>query len=63
MNAWIRTPGHFDAVIDFGRAAREPSAPGRLQPALQAGDWLHLNPQGCRVLVSAVPGRLFRNRG
>ncbi|MGQ5634905.1 MULTISPECIES: SGNH/GDSL hydrolase family protein [unclassified Streptomyces] len=60
VNAWIRTPGHFDAVIDFDRAVRDPSAPDRLQAALQAGDWLHLDPEGYRVLAAAVPEGLFR---
>ncbi|AKN71917.1 SGNH hydrolase [Streptomyces sp. PBH53] len=61
VNAWIRTPGHFDAVIDFDRAVRDPAAPDRLRPALHAGDWLHLNPEGYRVLAAAVPERLFRH--
>ncbi|WBO67960.1 SGNH/GDSL hydrolase family protein [Streptomyces camelliae] len=63
VNAWIRTPGHFDALIDFDKAVRDPSAPERLLPALQVGDGLHLNPEGYRVLASAVPEGLFRNRG
>ncbi|MFC9927495.1 SGNH/GDSL hydrolase family protein [Streptomyces sp. NPDC127190] len=59
VNAWIRTPGHFDAVIDFDRAVRDPSAPDRLLPALQSGDGLHLNPAGYRVLADTVPEELF----
>ncbi len=27
VNAWIRAPGHFDAVIDFDAAVRDPAAP------------------------------------
>ncbi|UFR06043.1 SGNH/GDSL hydrolase family protein [Streptomyces sp. Go40/10] len=61
VNAWIRTPGHFDAVIDFDRAVRDPEAPDRLLPALHVGDWLHLNPAGYRVLAAAVPEGLFRH--
>lgn len=61
VNAWIRTPGHFDAVLDFDRAVRDPEAPDRLRPALHAGDWLHLNPEGYGVLAAAVPARLFRH--
>ncbi|MFF5536772.1 GDSL-type esterase/lipase family protein [Streptomyces cinerochromogenes] len=61
VNAWIRTPGHFDAVIDFDRAVRDPEAPDRLLPALHVGDWLHLNPEGYRVLAAAVPEGLFRH--
>ncbi|QTD96841.1 hypothetical protein [Streptomyces cyanogenus] len=61
VDAWIRTPGHFDAVIDFDRAVRDPADPGRLLPARRAGDWLHLDPEGYRVLAEAVPERLFRH--
>ncbi|MFG2352665.1 SGNH/GDSL hydrolase family protein [Streptomyces sp. NPDC048521] len=60
VNAWIRTPGHFDAVIDFDRAVRDPQAPDRLLAALHAGDWLHLDPEGYRALARAVPEGLFR---
>lgn len=28
VNAWIRTPGHFMALLDFDRAVCDPSAPG-----------------------------------
>jgi lysophospholipase L1-like esterase len=59
VNAWIRARGHFDAVIDFDRAVRDPAAPSRLLPALQAGDWLHLNPEGYRILAGAVPAGLL----
>ncbi|MCZ0990747.1 SGNH/GDSL hydrolase family protein [Streptomyces diastatochromogenes] len=60
VNTWIRTPGHFDAVIDFDRAVRDPAQPSRLLPDLQVGDGLHLNPKGYGVLAGAVPERLFR---
>ncbi|MFF9090181.1 SGNH/GDSL hydrolase family protein [Streptomyces sp. NPDC014991] len=63
VNAWIRTPGHFDAVIDFDRAVRDPATPDRLRPDLHDGDWLHLDPQGYRVLAAAVPQGLFRPTG
>ncbi|PZG89876.1 SGNH hydrolase [Streptomyces sp. NTH33] len=60
VNTWIRTRGNFDAVIDFDRAVRDPAEPGRLRPALHDGDWLHLNPEGYRILADAVPAGLFR---
>ncbi|MEU6551582.1 SGNH/GDSL hydrolase family protein [Streptomyces sp. NPDC046915] len=60
VNAWIRTPGHFDAVIDFDRAVRDPDNPRRLRPDLHDGDWLHLNPTGYGKLAAAVPTGLFR---
>ncbi len=48
-------------MIDFDRAVRDPAAPDRLRSALHAGDFLHLNPEGYRVLAAAVPERLFRH--
>jgi lysophospholipase L1-like esterase len=60
VNAWIR--GHFDAVLDFDRVARDPSSPSRLLPAYDVGDHLHLNPAGYRALASSIPARLFEDR-
>jgi lysophospholipase L1-like esterase len=59
VNAWIRTGGHFDAVLDFDRAARDPQAPKRLRSDLDVGDHLHFNPGGYQVLADSVPLRLF----
>ncbi|WP_181794976.1 SGNH/GDSL hydrolase family protein [Streptomyces sp. WELS2] len=59
VNQWIRTGGGFDAVIDFDRTVRDPDAPGRLLPAYDTGDHLHLNPAGYQALADAVPVTLF----
>jgi lysophospholipase L1-like esterase len=60
VNAWIRTSGRFDAVIDFDQAVRDPRNPRRLSPAYDIGDHLHLNPAGYRALADAVPTELFQ---
>jgi lysophospholipase L1-like esterase len=60
VNAWIRSSGWFDAVLDFDRAVRDPAAPERLRPDYDTGDHLHMNPAGYRALAAAVPTRLFR---
>ncbi|GAA1678595.1 SGNH/GDSL hydrolase family protein [Nonomuraea maheshkhaliensis] len=60
VNAWIRTSGRFDAVIDFDRAVRDPGRPERLAAAYDGGDHLHLNPAGYQALADAVPDALFR---
>ncbi|MEV6872449.1 SGNH/GDSL hydrolase family protein [Amycolatopsis sp. NPDC051128] len=60
VNAWIRQPGHFDALLDFDKVARDPAAPTQLLPAYDTGDHLHLNPAGYRALGSSVPAGLFR---
>ncbi len=62
VNHWIRTSGRFDAVIDFDRAARDPSNPAIIAPALDTGDHLHLNPSGYKALADAVDLGLFRRR-
>ena len=59
VNAWIRTPGHFDGLVDFDRATRDPARPDRLLPAYDGGDALHPNPAGYRAMGDAVPLALF----
>jgi lysophospholipase L1-like esterase len=62
INAWIRQPGHFDAVIDFDRAVRDPKHPDRLLPAFDSGDHLHPSPAGYRAMAAAIPLRVFTGR-
>lgn len=59
INAWIRAPGHFDAVLDFDKAMRDPSQPDRLRPAYDCGDHLHPSPAGYHAMGGAVPLSLF----
>lgn len=59
VNAWIRQPGHFDAVVDFDRVVRDPTHPGRLLPAYDCGDHLHPNPAGYQAMAAAIPLALF----
>ncbi len=59
VNAWIRTPGHFDEVIDFDRVVGDPEHPDRLLPAYDCGDHLHPSPAGYRAMGTAIPLSLF----
>jgi len=59
VNAWIRTPGHFDAVIDFDTVLRDPQHPDHLNPAYDSGDHLHPSPAGYKAMGEAVPLSLF----
>lgn len=53
VNAWIRSSGAFDGVIDFDKATRDPSDPTRLLPAYDA-DHLHPNDAGYQAMANAV---------
>lgn len=54
VNAYIRTAGTFDAVIDFDRTARDPRHPVRLLAEFDCGDHLHPNDAGMEALAETV---------
>ncbi|WP_413802621.1 SGNH/GDSL hydrolase family protein [Streptomyces iranensis] len=54
VNAFIRTSGEFDAVVDFDKAVRDPAAPTRMDPGYDSGDHLHPNDTGMRVMSDAI---------
>lgn len=60
VNQWIRVAGHFDAVIDFDAATRDPAQPDRLLPAYDCGDHLHPSPSGYRKMGETVSAALFQ---
>jgi lysophospholipase L1-like esterase len=55
VNAWIRTSGAFDAVVDFDAAVRDPTRPTRLLPVRDGGDHLHPGDAGYEAMARAVP--------
>jgi lysophospholipase L1-like esterase len=59
INAWIRTSGRFDAVIDFDAVARDRDRPTRLSPAVDGGDHLHPSAAGYRIMADAIDLDLF----
>ena len=59
FNAWIRTSGEFDAVVDVDRVLRDPSHPTRLLPAYDSGDHLHPNTAGGAAIANAVDLKVF----
>jgi lysophospholipase L1-like esterase len=59
INAWIRTPGRFDAVIDFDKLMADPANPNKLSPAYDSGDGLHPSLAGYKAMADAVPLDLF----
>lgn len=54
LNAWIRSSGAFDAVVDADAALRDPRQPTRLAAEYDSGDHLHPGDAGNRALAAAV---------
>jgi lysophospholipase L1-like esterase len=54
VNAWIRTSGAFNGVIDFDAAMRDPADPLLLNPAYDSGDHLHPNDAGYQAMADAI---------
>ncbi|MFT4956252.1 MAG: lysophospholipase L1-like esterase [Brevundimonas sp.] len=58
INAWFRTPGNVDAVIDFDAVMRDPERPTHVQPEYDL-DGLHPSIDGYRAMGEAVDLTLF----
>jgi lysophospholipase L1-like esterase len=59
VNAWIRTSGAYDGVIDFDAATRDPEHPTKVQAAFDSGDHLHPNDAGYKAMGDAIDLSLF----
>ena len=46
VNEWIRTPGKFDAVVDFDKVLRTPNQESKLRAEFDPGDHIHPNDDG-----------------
>lgn len=62
VNAWIRTSGAFDAVVDFDATARDPAHPSRLRADVDGGDHLHPSAAGYRIMADAIDLSLLTDR-
>lgn len=62
VNAWIRSPGAFDGVVDFDKTVRDPAAPEKMLAAYDSGDHLHPNSAGYRAMANAVDLSLFADK-
>lgn len=60
VNEWIRTSGHFDAVVDFDKVVRDPADPLQFRSEYDSGDHLHPSPAGFRAMAGAIPLALFK---
>jgi len=59
VNAWIRSSGAFDAVIDFDALMKDPANPKRMKADLASPDWLHPNDTGYKVMGDSIDLALF----
>lgn len=46
VNAWVRTPGNFDAIVDLDVPLRTPGHAAKLREDLDPGDHIHPNDAG-----------------
>ncbi len=60
FNAWVRTSGEFDGVIDFDLLTRDPARPAWLLPANDSGDHLHPSDAGYAAMGNGIDLSLFR---
>ena len=59
VNQWIKTPGSFDAVVDFDAAARDPEHPRQFRQGFNNGDHLHPNDTGYEAMANAIDLTIF----
>jgi lysophospholipase L1-like esterase len=59
VNAWFRSSGEYDGVIDFDAVLRDPSSPARILPSLDSSDHGHPTDAGYKLLADAVYLQLF----
>jgi len=59
INAWIRTSGRFDGVIDFEPVLCDPADPLYLIEKYDSGDFLHPSPDGLTAMGASIDLSLF----
>jgi len=59
VNAWIRTPGNFDAILDFEAVVKDPATNPLRIKAAWTGDYVHPNAAGYSAIGNSIPVNLF----
>jgi lysophospholipase L1-like esterase len=59
VNAFIRTSGAFDAVVDFDKLTRDPANPKEFLKAFNDSDHLHPNDAGYKAMADSIDLSLF----
>jgi lysophospholipase L1-like esterase len=54
VNAWIRTGGEFDGVIDFDAIVRDPANPKHTKAEYNSGDNLHPNDAAYEAMAESI---------
>ncbi|MDQ2667086.1 MAG: SGNH/GDSL hydrolase family protein [Gemmatimonadota bacterium] len=62
VNAFVRSSGEFDGVIDFDAITRDPANPLQFLPKYDSRDHLHPGDIGYRAMGEAIDLMLFRER-
>jgi lysophospholipase L1-like esterase len=59
VNAFIRTSGVFDAVVDLDKMLADAKIPSQLDPRWDSGDYLHPGPAGYQHVADQFPVDIF----
>jgi lysophospholipase L1-like esterase len=59
VNTWIRTPGNFDAILDFEAIVRDTTKNPLRIKAGWTGDYVHPNAAGYAAIGNSIPLNLF----
>ncbi|HEX4273905.1 MAG TPA: SGNH/GDSL hydrolase family protein, partial [Bryobacteraceae bacterium] len=62
LNTFIRTPGNFDAFVDFEQVTRDPANPKQFAPGFNNTDHLHPNDTGYKAMGDSIDLSLFTTR-
>jgi lysophospholipase L1-like esterase len=62
LNAWIRTGGAFDAVVDFEAATRDSNDPKKIRADFDPGDHLHPNDAGYKAMADSIDLSIFTRK-
>jgi len=60
VNAWIRTPGNFDAVLDFEAVVKDPETNPLRIKSNWTSDYVHPNTAGYAAIGNSIPLNLFK---
>lgn len=60
LNAWIKTGGAFDGVVDFAPSVADKADPTTFDPGFNLRDRLHPNDAGYQAMANAIDLSLFK---